>query len=221
MQTLAPTVDTTLPATGMRAVTYDSLRQVSRAEWEKTFMLATPLRYDFLSVVERSGINDLRYRYLRLLHGEREIGRANLFLSETDFSTFDTSLPTSAWQTIKRWYPEFMKFKVLECGFFTMVGEALAVAGEEWHADALRALAAEMATAGVELGADFHLIRDVPWTRYPAYRDVLRPLGFYPVLVFRTRCCRYVGDASTTTFLRSTAKRALNSAIALNWSGSA
>lgn len=188
MQTLAPEVNTTLssslPASGVRVVAYDSLQQISRAQWEEALTLATPLRYDFLSTVERSGINDLRYRYLRLLHGEQDIGRANLFLSETDFSTFDATLPASAWQTIKRWYPDFMKFKVLECGFFTMVGEALAVDGEEWHAEALRALAAEMAVAGAALGADFHLIRDVPWSRYRAYRDVLRPLGFYPVLGF-------------------------------------
>lgn len=185
MQTFArPTSDAPSAAGGLRAVSYDSLRQISRTEWDTPVSLGTPLRYDFLAAVERSGINDLRYRYVRLLDGERDIGRANLFLSETDFSTFDATLPASAWQTIKRWYPDFMKFKVLECGFFTMVGEALAVDSEARHADALRALAAEMAAAGAELGADFHLIRDVPWARYIAYRDVLRPLGFYPVLGF-------------------------------------
>lgn len=163
---------------------HDSLASLERAQWEHELHLPTPLRYDFLSVVERSGINNLRYRYLRLTAGDREIGRANLFLSETDFSTFDAKLPPSAWRTIKQWYPDFMRFKVLECGFFTMVGEALAVADPATHTEAVRALAAEMESAGAQSGADFLLIRDIPWGRYRAYFDVLRPLGYYPLLGF-------------------------------------
>lgn len=162
-------------------------RQTSLAEtreWNAFGGLPTPLRAEFLRTIEQSRINDIGTNYLSFSHRGRPVGRANVIVSVTDFSTFDRKLPPKFRNTVKHWYPGFMRFKVVENGFFTMVGAAHAVSDPCWLPDMLKTLDHEMAGIAREQEADFLLIRDIPMDCFEQYQAILRPLSYYPVLGF-------------------------------------
>ena len=168
----------------IRVERFSSIAAVPPEVWNGGMTLPTPMQHKFLELVEKSGINNLRHWNLRMTTAGAELARANIFLSDTDFSTFDAKLPASARLTIKRWSPNFMTFKVLECGYFTMIGEGMVVREALAFREALRTVSREMDRIADEENADFLLIRDVPMTQYEAYHDILRPLGYYPILGF-------------------------------------
>ncbi|UXY17131.1 aminotransferase class I/II-fold pyridoxal phosphate-dependent enzyme [Chitiniphilus purpureus] len=161
-----------------------AITQIHRAQWEGSRQIQTPLRPEFLQVVEQSGINQLKHHYLDFLKEDTWLGCANIFISSTDFATFDSKLPAAARETIKRWYPDFMRFDVVECGYFTMIGEGLHVKDPADLAACLKSLHEEMDAIAQEQGAQFQMIRDVPYERFDEYMAVLRPAGFYPALGF-------------------------------------
>lgn len=169
---------------GLVATWIDSLAQIPAEQWDGGMNLPTPMQHNILKVTEQSGINSIHCRYLKLNRGSNDIGRANLFASTTDFSTFDQNLTPQARSTIKRWFPEFMTFRMLECGFFTMIGEGLHVHDDNEFTHALECLTDVMDTAAEEQGCDFILFRDIPFRRYQEYRSVLREHGYYPLLGF-------------------------------------
>lgn len=171
-------------ASALVATRHRRIRDVDQARWRETVGLPTPLLPEFLDAVERSAINGIQHHYLELSSRDEWVGCANVFVSETDFTTFDSKLPASARAAIKRWYPDFMRFDVVECGYFTMIGEGLCVPRASDLPAALRTLDREMGAIAAESGAAFHLIRDVPMDRFDAYQAVLKPLGYQPVLGF-------------------------------------
>lgn len=105
-------------------VCHRRLRDLARETWDG---LAPPvhLAYDVLGVVEDSGVNDLRCAYLRLRAGPRDVARANVYAVETDLSTISTDLPGPVRDVIKKWYPDFLTFRVVEVGNFTLLGEGI------------------------------------------------------------------------------------------------
>jgi len=163
---------------------YLSLNDVHKYIWEKGIQLPLPMRYDLLNIVEKSGINDLQNFYLRFNQNGTELARANLYMVNTDFASMDTKMPKDVRNVIQRWYPGFMNFKVLECGFFTMIGEGIVHNGNASPGAILSQLAKEMELIANEENAEIQLIRDIPFEKYNQYRDVLKLFGYYPLLGF-------------------------------------
>lgn len=171
-------------ASDLSVIRRRSIREIDRASWRETENIPTPLLPEFLEAVETSGINGIKPHYLEFRRDGVWAGCANVFVSSTDFSTFDTKLPASARQAIKRWFPDFMSFDVVECGFFTMIGEALCVERKHDLPAAIAALDAGMHAVARESKADFLFIRDIPMAHFDAYNAVLKPRGYKPVLGF-------------------------------------
>ena len=111
--------------------TFKSISQVPNS-WDKLDPIPTPMKRAFLEVVESSGINAIKPFYIQISSGkDQPVAQANAFVSQTDFSTFDSTLPAISRKTIKKWFPEFMQFRILEVGYFTMIGEGVALRNEE------------------------------------------------------------------------------------------
>jgi 8-amino-7-oxononanoate synthase len=107
-----------------------------------------------------------------------------VFISDTDFSTFDSKLPDAARTTIKRWFPDFMRFRVVECGYFTMIGEGLYVTDDADLEACIGAVSGEMESIGADRHAQLLMIRDIPIAKFERYNAILKPAGFHPVLGF-------------------------------------
>ena len=82
--------------------------------------------------------------------------------------------------TIKKWYPDFMKMRTLECGSFTGIVEGTFLKDRKDYPEVLALLAAEMNTIANETGAEIQIIRDIPYDKYDLYNDALSPYGYYP-----------------------------------------
>ncbi len=162
----------------------ESIRAISERIWNNISHLPTPMRHDFLKTVEVSGINNIEHHYLLIQQGNRDIGRANFYLTQTDFSTFDTTLPQESRETIKRWFPQFMDFRILECGFFTMIGQGLCLEADVKLETLLPGLIEKMDSIAKKTKADFCLFRDITIDLYDQYKKLLAPLGYYPALGF-------------------------------------
>ena len=158
---------------------YNSVDDLPESEWKEAGY-GTGLRKDFLSIVEKSEINDLDTTYV-LCTDEmgNPIGRANLYQVDFDFATTDQTL-SEIIKPLKKWYPKFMDFKVFELGLFTMIGDGLETATPETRLPCLDTVADFMIEEGDENGSDFLLIRDVPLSRFSEYSEILRPKGFLP-----------------------------------------
>lgn len=171
--------------TAIKAKRAPSLAHIVRELWDAEFKGSTGLRYDFLRLVEDARMNDLRHHYVSFEDPRSAVvARANLYTVQTDFTTMDQGLPGPVRAAIKRWYPRFMTFDLVECGQFTMIGQGLEVRDPELTPAILRGLVAEMERVCREDGAEIQLIRDVPVERYEQFKAALLPLGFRPVLGF-------------------------------------
>ena len=149
--------------------------------WDHSLAIPTPMQRRFLRVVESSGINDIRPYYLTILDDEgRIVAQANAFVSDTDFSTFDSKLPPPARAAIKSWFPDFMAFRIVEVGYFTMIGEGLVVRDPADLAAVLPCLEAELERIAELENADFLLYRDLPGRDYERWRPHLASLGYTP-----------------------------------------
>ncbi|WP_217808711.1 aminotransferase class I/II-fold pyridoxal phosphate-dependent enzyme [Derxia lacustris] len=154
------------------------------AHWGEAFPIPTPMRPEFLAVVERARVNDITPYYLTFRFGGVVVAHANAYVCDTDFSTFDPKLPALARTTVKQWFPDFMKFRIVELGYFTMIGEGLALASDALLDSVIDQLDHELGNLAAHHGADFILIRDIPLARYAQYRAALAPLGYAPSVGF-------------------------------------
>ena len=137
-----------------------------------------------LKAIERSGINDLEYYYLLVLNDDKPVGIAYFFLMDFDVSKLSSEISPETLSTLKSWHPNFMNFKMLECGLISGLGEAIA-AEDEILPSILPSVVSEMESVGKKAGVDFILIRDIPYHRYHLYKP-LEEEGFIPALGFPT-----------------------------------
>lgn len=163
---------------------HQSILECENGTWGKNTSLHTPLRKDFLAANESAELNISANAYLTFIQSERILGHANLIVSRTDFSTLDHSLAPHHREAIKRWYPRFMEFGVVENGFFTMIGKGHAISDLSQLSGAMKRLDQEMEQLGRDTCSEVLLIRDIPADQFDSYNEALRPLGYYPALGF-------------------------------------
>ncbi len=163
---------------------YRSLDDLGCGQWDGSSP-SLPRRQAVLSTLQRSGINDLEHFYLTIgADPSTSFARANLYINTTDFSTFDQELAGPALRAIKSLNESFMTFRMLECGFFTMIGMGIEADDDSRFAEALDTTIKAMDDLAVEQTCDFMLIRDMPLACYQANRERLLKAGYVPALGF-------------------------------------
>lgn len=167
---------------------YHTLTGLTQNQWDYPDFSQPLLDYDFLSIIEDSGINNLKHFYLKILgQNDEPIGRANAYLCLTDFATLESGMPLPLRQiirAIKKVYPGFLAFKMLECGFFITLGEGLEVSYSSAKKAAIKTVADELESICKEQKVDFLFFRDIPLEAYETYKSILLPMGYLPTLGF-------------------------------------
>ena len=182
--------------------TFKSISQVPNS-WDKLDPIPTPMKRAFLEVVESSGINAIKPFYIQISSGkDQPVAQANAFVSQTDFSTFDSTLPAISRKTIKKWFPEFMQFRILEVGYFTMIGEGVALRNEEQTDVVLAVLNEELQKIADDEQVDFIIFRDIPVQKYDRWNTVLSGLGYSPATGFPNARLP-IGWSGTEEYLQS------------------
>ncbi|WP_204378495.1 aminotransferase class I/II-fold pyridoxal phosphate-dependent enzyme [Agaribacterium haliotis] len=163
----------------MEVKLYQSLAQLEPKHWDYAKRSVEGLDYDFLATVERSKINALKHNYALFFDEPgNTCGRANFYQVEMDFTTMDKDMSDEVKASIKSWFPNFMNFQVYEMGMFTMIGDSLDVASEEYLVPCLEQVAVHMDHYIRDQGADLLLMRDVPYDKADLYQRTLEDHGF-------------------------------------------
>ncbi|MBU2718643.1 GNAT family N-acetyltransferase [Acidithiobacillus ferridurans] len=102
----------------MRIELYDSITKVPRESWNRLARShSETLSWEFWEVVERSGLNDFAYRHAMLLdeHGEPQ-AITSFYSVTTDIAIFAPPGLRVFLNRIRRWFPNFLKLRMLEWG---------------------------------------------------------------------------------------------------------
>lgn len=165
-----------------------SLKELTPQQWDLPSASHPLLDYDLLSMIESPRVNNLKHFYLTLLGQDREpVGRANAYIATTDFATMEAGMPSSMKAIVKstkKLFPRFMSFNMLECGFFTTMGEGLEISEPYSKKTAIEAVADELEQICQEDEVDFLFFRDIPLEAYETYKSVLAPRGYLPTFGF-------------------------------------
>ncbi|MBU2768033.1 GNAT family N-acetyltransferase [Acidithiobacillus ferrivorans] len=102
----------------MRIELYDSITKVPRESWNRLARThSETLSWEFWQVVERSGLNDFEYRHAMLLDEQGEPQAITSFYSvTTDIAIFAPPGLRVFLNHIRRWFPNFLKLRMLEWG---------------------------------------------------------------------------------------------------------
>lgn len=142
---------------------FGSIREVDRAAW--TALLAgrsCSLSPEFLELVETSHLNDFRYRYA-LFSDESgtPVGLALFYTVTTDIAIFATGRLRTGLARIRRRWPGFLKFSMLECGTpLTVSSPPMIVADEARREAVIEALDALLTRIAREERRLLILVRD-------------------------------------------------------------
>jgi len=169
-----------------RIDSYRSIEHAPQAVWDSI----APRKYigletHHLKAIERSGINDdIAPYYLVVSDNDRPVAITHFFLMDIDLSKLGSDISSETQSTLKFWNPDFMKFKMLECGFISALGETIWADNDNLPVVS-RSVVREMENVGKQNSAEFILIRDIPYHKYRLYKG-LEEEGFIPVLGFPT-----------------------------------
>ncbi|WP_374326596.1 GNAT family N-acetyltransferase [Azonexus sp.] len=102
----------------VRTAVFDHIAEVPADAWD-ALGAGHSLVYSrrFWEVLEHSGINDFRYRYILFFDStERPIGIAGFYSITTDLAIFAPPGLRKLLTQLRRLMPNFLKFSILECG---------------------------------------------------------------------------------------------------------
>jgi 8-amino-7-oxononanoate synthase len=167
---------------------FRTLQDLTPSQWNLPIFSQPLLEYDLLAIIEESKVNNLQHFYFQLFNSQEEpLGRANAYMALTDFATLESGVPPTIvklMQGIKKLYPSFLAFNMLECGFFTTLGEGLEVSQPQHKPAAIQAIAQYLETIKKSHQVDFLFFRDVPLDAYETYKSILMPIGYLPTFGF-------------------------------------
>ena len=164
----------------MKIIRYSSVAEVPFQVWDDLAPKnKVGLESGHLKAIEASGINSIKPYYLIGYWEEKPVAIAYCFVVDVDLSKLGNEIETNVLTILKAWYPKFMNYKILECGFISGLGTAI-VAKDEYLPYFLDELNLEFEKIGTEERADLCLIRDIPYQSYHSF-GILRSKGFKAV----------------------------------------
>ena len=104
--------------TRVRTAVFDHIAEVPAAAWD-ALGAGHSLVYSrrFWEILEHSGINDFRYRYILFSDAaDQPIGIAGFYSITTDLAIFAPPALRKLLTQLRRLFPNFLKFSILECG---------------------------------------------------------------------------------------------------------
>ncbi|MBR9988506.1 MAG: GNAT family N-acetyltransferase [Gemmatimonadetes bacterium] len=158
----------------MRVDTYSCARRIPAQVWDDVAPADFFFSRAFLRVMEESGVEDARYRYIVLHDGGRPIGQAVL----SAFTLRLDLLARDPWiQRVRALFPRLLDVPIVCCGIPASYGQHhLHVARPEHAAEAVRAVHEAMESWAAEIGAGALFWKE--WHRVQAAYGAIPALGY-------------------------------------------
>ena len=169
-----------------RVSLYESVSQLSALEWDSLFEKSNSyLSLKHLTAIEQSHINDIQPFYLTSHSKTGLNGVGYVFIFDFALANLSKEIKPDVLKTLQVWHPDFMKMKVMECGFISAIGESFYFS-EDHLEEELSVFVSRMEDIALQNDVDFILIRDVPYQKFGRYHSVLKENHFAPCLGFPT-----------------------------------
>lgn len=143
--------------------TFDSICDVPRDQWNALAAgQSCACSCEFWEVLEASGLNDFFYQHA-LIYDERDspVALASFYTLTTDIAIFSTGWVKDTLGFIRKVFPGFLKFRMLECGTpITMNRPFIAAEGRN-EAEILRCLEKTLSRIAKEKRAFVVVMRDI------------------------------------------------------------
>jgi len=142
---------------------FDSIRDVPRDQWNALAAgQSCACSCEFWEVLEASGLNDFCYKYA-LIYDESHspVGMANFYTLTTDIAIFSTGWIKDALGFIRKVFPGFLKFRMLECGTPITMGRPFIAKEGSNEGEILSCLEKTLSGIAKKQGAFVAVMRDI------------------------------------------------------------
>lgn len=147
----------------IRARVFESINDVEPAVWDALLNgKSIAFSHAFWKIVEESRLNDFHYRHVLFVdNDDQPVGQATFYLVTTDIAIFSPPKLRRCLEIVRRFFPNFLKLKILECGTPLIISSPPVVLHPDLEADeiidALHKVLREYARRG---GAFLMMLRD-------------------------------------------------------------
>lgn len=153
--------------------THASINEVSQQVWDSFVDNSRiSIQYNHLKAIEESRMNDHIPRYVTIYDEDTSeyIGIAYYFIMDMDMSQASDDIKPEIITTVKQWYPNFLKMKMLECGLLAGLGQTFFIKNDRQY-EILPLLIQEIEEEGMKEDVDFILYRDIESNSYNKNKD--------------------------------------------------
>ena len=166
----------------MKTRVFDSIRNVPKEQWNHLLTgHSVTQSYEFWDVIEQSSLNDFTYNHVIFYDDvDNPVALASFYSITTDIAIFAPTALRNLLLKVRRIFPNFLKFKMLECGTPITINKPFIAINADSKTEVVRSLCALLLGIAKEQGHFLIVIRD-----FEPESDVLRPvfknLGFHLV----------------------------------------
>lgn len=157
----------------MKAKLFNSISEIPRAQWNQLLNgRSCTFSHEFWELIENAGLNDFHYRHVLFFDDDDQaIGFASFYSVTTDIAIFAPLALRNLLARVRRYFPNFLKLRMLECGTPIILNSPPVVAGPDIEQSVLtEALCKLLADTARAEGQLLIVIRD-----FEANADHLRP----------------------------------------------
>ena len=117
----------------MKIKTYNCIRNVPKEDWESVLNThSLTYSHQFWEIMEQCQLNDFSYNYLLFYNNaDQAIALTSYYTITTDIAIFAPKNLRSILKQIRCLWPNFLKFKMLECGTPITLNAPLAIGDEK------------------------------------------------------------------------------------------
>ena len=162
----------------------NTIEYIDKQEWDSIIqpdhIICT---YDYIKAMESAGINDCDYRYIMIYDAEKLVAHTCIYSMSFDLDIFDKGASKKIIEFFRKLFtPDFLRFKVIECGTPTALGNTVTVLDDYDKSHILKLITEEMTAYAREKGINILIYRDF-YNFDLNYSDSLKNYGFKRVKV--------------------------------------
>ena len=153
----------------------DSIDAADRDEWDSIVPADDILNtHGYQRAIEKSGVNDFRYRYLLFRRQGKLIAHVSVGIFTFGVDVMLQDPLKSILARIKKVFPGFLRITLIECGHPTALGTTIVVKDEEDMPEILALLDAEMSKLARRENTSLCAVRDISAENQSRFLPLLR-----------------------------------------------
>ena len=164
----------------MKIKTYNRIHDVPKADWDSVLKNhSLTYSHAFWEIMEQCKLNDFSYNYLLFYDDQNQpLALTSYYTITTDIAIFAPKNLRKILQKVRRLWPNFLKFKMLECGTPITLNAPLAIYDKQASLEIIKLLGETLIKMAKEEGHFLIVLRDFePETE--ALQPTLKQLDFH------------------------------------------